>query len=88
MGSGKYAGRPHEGFYTQEQIRRIVRYAADRNITIVPEIDIPGHSAAATFSYPELKLSAKPVTEIPVSFNDGTAFDPTNERTYQFLGIS
>lgn len=85
-GSGKYEGRPHEGFYTQEQIRRIVRYAADRNITIVPEIDIPGHSAAATFSYPELKLSAKPVTEIPVSFNDGTAFDPTNERTYQFLG--
>lgn len=85
-GSGKYAGRPHEGFYTQDQIRRIVSYAADRNITIVPEIDIPGHSAAATFSYPELKLSAKPVTEIPVSFNDGTAFDPTNERTYQFLG--
>lgn len=85
-GSGKYEGKPHEGFYTQEQIRRIVRYAADRNITIVPEIDIPGHSAAATFSYPELKLSAKPVTEVPVSFNDGTAFDPTNERTYQFLG--
>lgn len=85
-GSGKYAGRPHEGFYTQDQIRRIVSYAADRNITIVLEIDIPGHSAAATFSYPELKLSAKPVTEIPVSFNDGTAFDPTNERTYQFLG--
>lgn len=84
-GSGKYEGRPHEGFYTQEQIKRIVRYAADRNVTIVPEIDIPGHSAAATFSYPELKLSAKPVAEIPVSFNDGTAFDPVNERTYQFL---
>lgn len=84
-GSGKYEGRPHEGFYTQEQIKRIVRYAADRNVTIVPEIDIPGHSAAATFSYPELRLSAKPVAEIPVSFNDGTAFDPVNERTYQFL---
>lgn len=62
---------------------------ADRNITIVPEMNIPGHSAAATFSYPELKLSAKPVTEIPVSFNDGTAFkahqraDPTS-----FWGIS
>ncbi|WP_302014195.1 beta-N-acetylhexosaminidase [uncultured Akkermansia sp.] len=85
-GSGKYAGKPHEGFYTQEQIRRIVRYAADRNVTIVPEIDVPGHSAAAIVSYPELKLSAKPLAEVPVSFNDGAAFDPTSERTYQFLG--
>ena len=85
-GSGKYEGRPHEGFYTQEQVRRIVRYAADRNITIVPEIDIPGHSAAAIVSYPELKLSARPLAEVPVSFNDGAAFDPTSERTYQFLG--
>lgn len=85
-GSGRYAGKPHEGFYTQEQIRRIVRYAADRNITIVPEIDVPGHSAAAIVSYPELKLSAKPLNEVPVSFNDGAAFDPTNERTYQFIG--
>ena len=85
-GSGKYAGKPHEGFYTQEQIRRIVRYAAERNITIVPEIDVPGHSAAAIVSYPELKLSARPLPEIPVSFNDGAAFDPTSERTYQFIG--
>lgn len=85
-GSGKYAGNPHEGFYTQEQVRRIVRYAADRNITIVPEIDVPGHSAAAIVSYPELKLSARPLPEVPVSFNDGAAFDPTSERTYQFIG--
>lgn len=85
-GSGKYAGKPHEGFYTQEQVRRIVRYAADRNITIVPEIDVPGHSAAAIVSYPELKLSARPLSEVPVSFNDGAAFDPTSERTYQFIG--
>ncbi len=85
-GSGKYEGRPHEGFYTQEQVKRIVRYAADRNITIVPEIDIPGHSAAAIVSYPELKLSARPRAEVPVSFNDGAAFDPTSERAYQFLG--
>ena len=85
-GSGKYEGRPHEGFYTQEQVKRIVRYAADRNITIVPEIDIPGHSAAAIVSYPELKLSARPLAEVPVSFNDGAAFDPTSERAYQFLG--
>lgn len=84
-GSGRYEGRPHEGFYTQEQIRRIVRYAADRNVMIVPEIDIPGHSAAAIVSYPELRLSARPLSEVPVSFNEGAVFDPTSEDTYQFL---
>lgn len=42
------------GFYTQEQIKEVVAYAADRGITIIPEIDIPGHSAAAIAAYPEL----------------------------------
>ena len=45
------------GFYTQEDIKEIVRYAQERNITIVPEIDIPGHSQAAIVSYPELSCS-------------------------------
>jgi hexosaminidase len=47
-------GRPHGGFYTQDDIREIVAYAAERHITIVPEIDIPGHSTAAIAAYPEL----------------------------------
>ncbi len=47
-------GSHYGGFYTQEQIRDIVAYAAARHITIVPEIDIPGHSMAALASYPEL----------------------------------
>ena len=47
-------GRPHGGFYTQDDIREIVDYAAERHITIVPEIDIPGHSTAAIAAYPEL----------------------------------
>ena len=42
------------GFYTQEQIKEVVAYAADRGITVIPEIDIPGHSAAAIAAYPEL----------------------------------
>jgi hexosaminidase len=46
--------RPHGGFYTQDDIREIVAYAADRHITVVPEIDIPGHSQAAIAAYPEL----------------------------------
>ncbi len=42
------------GFYTQEQIKDVVAYAAERGITVIPEIDVPGHSAAAIASYPEL----------------------------------
>ncbi|MFJ6700775.1 beta-N-acetylhexosaminidase [Streptomyces sp. NPDC091272] len=45
---------PHGGFYTQDDIREIVAYAAARHITVVPEIDIPGHSQAAIAAYPEL----------------------------------
>ncbi|MGP3989181.1 beta-N-acetylhexosaminidase [Streptomyces sp. 3N207] len=46
--------RPHGGYYTHDDIREIVAYAAERHITVVPEIDIPGHSSAAIASYPEL----------------------------------
>ncbi|MEU0147884.1 beta-N-acetylhexosaminidase [Streptomyces sp. NPDC006288] len=46
--------KPHGGFYTQDDIREIVAYAAERHIRVVPEIDIPGHSQAAISAYPEL----------------------------------
>ncbi|MFG3369014.1 beta-N-acetylhexosaminidase [Streptomyces sp. NPDC090032] len=46
--------RPHGGFYTQDDIREIVAYAAERHIRVVPEIDVPGHSQAAIAAYPEL----------------------------------
>ncbi len=52
--SGEYDGTPHGGFYTQEEAREIVAYAAERHITIVPEIDMPGHMLAALTAYPEL----------------------------------
>ena len=59
VGAGPTAGedgRPHGGFYTQEDIREIVAYAAARHITVVPEIDLPGHSQAAISAYPELGI--------------------------------
>lgn len=49
-----FDGRPHGGYYTQEDIREIVSYAASRHITVVPEIDVPGHSQAAIAAYPYL----------------------------------
>ena len=53
-------GIRYGGFYTQEEIRDIVRYAADRYITIIPEIDMPGHMVAAMTAYPELGCTGGP----------------------------
>jgi hexosaminidase len=50
----KFAGVPHGGFYTQDDVREVVRYAADRGIAVVPEIEMPGHALAAIAAYPEL----------------------------------
>ncbi|MBQ4127878.1 MAG: beta-N-acetylhexosaminidase [Alistipes sp.] len=47
-------GKPYGGFFTQEEVRDVVKYAAERFITVIPEIEIPGHSVAALASYPEL----------------------------------
>ncbi len=84
-GSGKMAGKPHEGFYTQNQLREIVAYAAERGIMIIPEIDVPGHSGAFCASYPELRLTLKQPKEVPATFGQNTALDPTNEKVYTVL---
>lgn len=83
--STEFRGEPHSGFYTQKQIQELVKYAQDRNITVIPEIDIPGHSGAAVASYPELNLSVIKLDEVPTTFDGGAALDPTNEMTYQFI---
>lgn len=56
----RYDGVPHRGFYTQEEAREIVKYAADRFITVIPEIDLPGHTTAALAAYPELGCTGGP----------------------------
>ncbi len=56
----KFDGIPHGGYYTQEQLRDIVRYAADRHITIIPEVDMPGHMQSALASYPHLGCTGGP----------------------------
>ncbi|MFD6420090.1 beta-N-acetylhexosaminidase [Streptomyces sp. NPDC060194] len=52
--SEQWSETPHGGYYTRDDIREIVAYAAERHITVVPEIDIPGHAQAAIAAYPEL----------------------------------
>ena len=51
--TNEYDGKPYGGFYTQDEIRDVIAYAAERYITIIPEIDLPGHMSAALASYPE-----------------------------------
>ena len=55
---------PHCGYYTQDQVRDIVKYAADRFITVIPEIEMPGHSSAAIAAYPGLSCFPEEPTEI------------------------
>ena len=50
----RFDGKPTGGYYTQDEIREIVQYAADRFITVIPEIEMPGHASAALAAYPEL----------------------------------
>lgn len=52
-----YDGQPHGGYYTQDDLREIVAFARSRGITVVPEIDVPGHSQAAMAAYPELSAA-------------------------------
>lgn len=65
--SGKTSGEPHGGFYTQEQIKNIVAYAAERNITVVPEFEMPGHASAAIAAYTWLGTAGEEI-DVPVKF--------------------
>jgi hexosaminidase len=56
----KYDGKRYGGFYTQEEVKDVVQYAADRFITVIPEIEMPGHGLAALASYPELGCTGGP----------------------------
>lgn len=76
------------GYYTQEQIKEIVKYAQLRNITIVPEIEMPGHSVAALAAYPELGCSGKPqFVNTGGRYPEGvqSSFCPGKEESFIFL---
>lgn len=62
--SNVYDGKPHGGFYTQNEIKEIIEYAKVRHIMIIPEIEMPGHASAATSSYPWLGTTKGPSKEV------------------------
>lgn len=91
--------RNYGGFYTQDDIRELVKYAKDRFVNILPEIDVPGHSLAAVVSYPDLSCtpgadkyqvrSGEPIMDWshgqpPIALEDNTLC-PANEKVYVFL---
>lgn len=83
--SGKYDGTPYGGFFTQEEAKEIVKYAAERYITVIPEIDLPGHMLGALAAYPELGCTGGPykvATQWGI-FDDVLCIG--NPKTIQFL---
>ena len=83
--TGKYDGIPHGGYYTQEEIKDVVKYAADRYITVIPEVDLPGHMLAALTAYPEYGCTGGPY-EVEGQWG---VFDdvlcPGKEETFEFI---
>ncbi|HEX5575208.1 MAG TPA: family 20 glycosylhydrolase, partial [Gemmatimonadales bacterium] len=77
-------GKPHGGSYTQEQMRDLVTYAQARRVTIVPEIEMPGHAGAALAAYPELSCTGGPFEVSPVWGVHQDIFCPS-EQTFGFL---
>ncbi|NIG53511.1 family 20 glycosylhydrolase [Chitinophaga sp. Cy-1792] len=82
---GKYDGKPYGGFYTQEQVKEIVKYAADRHITVIPEIEMPGHALAALAAYPNLGCTGGPY-EVGTRWGVlDDVFCAGNDSVYTFL---
>jgi hexosaminidase len=77
-------GRPHGGYYTQDDIREIVAFAAARHITVVPEIDIPGHTQAAIAAYPALGNVDEPL-EVATRWGVGVNVLNVSDETLQFF---
>ena len=83
--SGVYDSIPYGGFYTQEEIRDVVKYAADRNINVMPEIDLPGHMVAALTAYPELGCTGGPYDVWQIWGVSEDLLCAGNDSTYAFL---
>ena len=80
----KFDGKPACGFYTQEEVKEVVEYARQRFVTIIPEIEMPGHALAALAAYPELGCTGGPYETAKTWGVFDDVFCPT-EKTFQFI---
>lgn len=78
-------GTEHSGYYTQEEIKEIVKYAADRFITIVPELELPGHEMAAIAAYPNLSCKGEQGTPRVIWGVEDIVMCPGKEDMFTFL---
>ena len=80
-------GRPrlYGGFYSQDDVRRIVAHAAERYVTLVPEIDMPGHATAAIVAYPQLGVTDHPPAAVPEEWGVFPNLYNVEESTFAFL---
>ena len=83
--SGEYDGKSYGGFYTQDEIRDVIAYAKERFITIIPEIDLPGHQQAALATYPELGCTGGPYDVWQQWGVSEDVICAGNEKSMQFL---
>jgi hexosaminidase len=81
----RYDGTPYSGFYTQNEIKDIVAYAKERFITIIPEIEMPGHALAALASYPELSCDSTKKYEVGTKWGVYDDVFCPSEKTFAFL---
>ena len=81
----KFDDVPVSGYYTQDEIREIVKYAADRYITVIPEIDLPGHMMAALHCYPELGCTGGPYEVSRIWGIMPDILCAGNDETFEFL---
>ena len=85
LNSGVYDGTPYGGYYSQEQVRDLVQYAAERYVTIIPEIELPGHALAAIACYPELSCGLEDHYETATKWGVFKQVYCPKETTFEFL---
>ncbi|WP_091144794.1 family 20 glycosylhydrolase [Mucilaginibacter pineti] len=81
----QFDNTPYGGFYTQDQIRDVIKYAADRYINIVPEIEMPGHSSAALAAYPELSCDPSKTYKTAETWGVFPEIYCPTDKTFAFL---
>lgn len=81
----KYDGKPYGGYYTQDDIREVIRYAQERFVTVIPEIEMPGHALAALAAYPEYGNNPDKIYQVGTKWGVHEDVFAPREETFRFL---
>ncbi|WP_247233269.1 beta-N-acetylhexosaminidase [Telluribacter sp. SYSU D00476] len=84
-GDKKWDGQPYGGFYTQDEVREVVKYAQDRFVNVIPEIEMPGHSVAALAAYPQYGNNPDKIYEVSTTWGVMDDIYMPHEETFLFL---